>query len=73
MVITDLAMPKMPWDKLAIELIKIRSDIPILLCTGFSENLIEVKMKSIGIKGVLLKPILIKDLAQKVREVLDTN
>jgi len=71
LVITDKAMPKMPGDKLAAELIKIRHDIPILLCTGFSESISEEKIKSIGIKGLLLKPIIIKDLAKKIRETLD--
>ncbi|MBT7463345.1 MAG: PAS domain S-box protein, partial [Bacteroidetes bacterium] len=37
MIITDMAMPNMPGDKLSVELIKIRPDIPVLLCTGFSE------------------------------------
>jgi PAS domain S-box-containing protein len=73
LVITDMAMPNMPGDKLAIELIKIRPDIPIFLCTGFSENMSEEKAASLGIKGFLFKPIIMKDLAQKVREVLDGN
>jgi len=60
----------MPGDKLAVELIKIRPEIPILLCTGFSESMTEEKIKSIGVKGLLLKPIIIKDLAKKIREVL---
>lgn len=72
-VITDMAMPKMSGDKLAIELIKIRHDIPILICTGFSETMTEEKIKSLGIKGLLLKPIIIKDLAQRIRKVLDEN
>ena len=71
LVITDLAMPNMPGDKLSAELIKIRSDIPILLCTGFSETMSEEKTASLGIKGFLLKPIVMKDLAGKIREVLD--
>ena len=70
-MITDVAMPKMPGDKLAVELIKIRPDIPILLCTGFSEAMTEEKASSLGIKGFLLKPIIMKDLAQKIREVLE--
>ncbi|MDA3789232.1 MAG: ATP-binding protein, partial [Desulfobacula sp.] len=70
MVITDLAMPNMSGDKLAVELIKIRPDIPILLCTGFSETMSEEKAASLGIKGFILKPIVIKDLAQKIREVM---
>uniref|UniRef100_UPI0026174B4B response regulator n=2 Tax=Desulfobacula sp. TaxID=2593537 RepID=UPI0026174B4B len=73
MVITDLAMPNMPGDKLSAELIKIRPDIPILLCTGFSETMSEERAASLGIKGFILKPIVIKDLARKIREVLDGN
>jgi len=71
LIISDLAMPRMPGDKLAAELLKIRPDIPILLCTGFSDTLSEPTAKSIGIKGILLKPIIIRDLAKKIREVLD--
>ena len=71
MVITDMSMPKMPGDKLAVELIKIRPDIPILLCTGFSEGMTDEKIKSLGIKGLLMKPIVIKDLALKIREILN--
>ncbi len=73
LIITDMTMPNMSGDKLAAELIKIRPDIPILLCTGFSEAMSEEKASSIGIKGFLLKPIIMKDLSQKIREVLDTN
>ena len=72
-VITDMAMPNMPGDKLSVELIKIRSDISVFLCTGFSETMSEEKATSLGIKGFLLKPIVMKDLAKKIREVLDEN
>lgn len=70
LVITDMAMPKMSGDKLASELTKIRSDIPIVLCTGFSETIPEERAKSIGIKGFLMKPIVMKDLSYMIREVL---
>ncbi len=73
LVITDMAMPNMPGDKLSAELTKIRPDISILLCTGFSETMSEEKTTSLGIMGFLLKPIVMKDLAQKIREVLDEN
>ncbi len=73
LVITDMAMPKIPGDKLAVELIKIRPDIPILLCTGFSESMTDEKIKSLGIKELLMKPISINDLAQKIRKILDGN
>jgi PAS domain S-box-containing protein len=73
LIITDMAMPNMRGDKLSAELIKIRPDIPLLLCTGFSEAMSEEKATSLGIKGFLMKPIVMKDLAQKIREVLDEN
>jgi len=68
-----MAMPNIPGDKLSTELIKIRSDISILLCTGFSEIMSGEKAASLGIKGFLLKPVVMKDFAQKIREVLDSN
>jgi CheY-like chemotaxis protein len=71
LVITDLAMPKLPGDKFAAELIKIRPDIPILLYTGFSETLSDDKVASLGIKGCLTKPIGMQALSLKIRELLD--
>jgi len=71
MVITDMAMPDMPGDELSEELSRIRPDIPILLCTGFSEIMTEESAVSLGIKGFLLKPITMKDLSQKIRNVLN--
>ena len=68
--IFDMAMPNMSGDKLSAELTKIRPDIPVLLCTGYSGTMSEEKAASIGIKGFLLKPIRMKDLAQKVSEIL---
>jgi len=71
LVITDMAMPNMPGDKLSAEFVKLRADIPILLCTGFSETMSEEKAALLGIKGFLFKPIVMQDLSQKIREVLD--
>ncbi len=73
LVITDMAMPNMPGDMLSIELMKIRPDIPILICTGFSDTMSEEKADLLGIDGFLLKPIVMKDLSQKIRGILDTN
>jgi response regulator RpfG family c-di-GMP phosphodiesterase len=50
---------------------KIRPDIPILLCKGYSENMTDEKIKSLEIKGFLIKPIMIREFARKIREVLD--
>jgi PAS domain S-box-containing protein len=71
LVITDMAMPGLPGDKLSGKLTQIRPEIPILLCTGFSETMSEEKAASLGITGILFKPIVMKDLSEKIREVLD--
>jgi CheY-like chemotaxis protein len=61
----------MTGEKLAKELISIRPDIPVILCTGFSERLDKEKAYAMGIKGFLMKPIVNRDIAQMVRKVLD--
>jgi PAS domain S-box-containing protein len=71
LVITDMTMPNMTGEQLADELIKIRSDIPVILCTGFSEMMSEEKAKAMGIKGFLMKPVVMKDLSSTIRKVLD--
>jgi CheY-like chemotaxis protein len=73
LIITDMAMPNLPGDRLARKLMNIRPDIPILLCTGFSEIMTEEKIQSLGIRGFVLKPIIVKDLAKKIREALGTG
>ncbi len=73
LVITDLTMPNMTGDKLAGELMNIRPDIPIILCTGFSEMMSKEKTEALGIKGFLMKPIVKNDLTKTVREVLDKS
>jgi PAS domain S-box-containing protein len=72
LVITDMTMPNMTGDKLSRELMKIRSDIPIVLCTGYSERISEEKAKSMGIREFVMKPLVMKDLAKTVRKALDT-
>ena len=71
LVITDLSMPDISGDKLSSKINSIRPGIPVLLCTGFSETMSEEKAASLGIKGFLLKPIVMKDFSYKIREVLD--
>lgn len=71
LVITDQTMPTMPGDALARELLRIRPELPIILCTGFSHIVSAEKAKAIGIRGYLMKPLAIRDLAPIVRHVLD--
>ncbi len=70
-VITDQTMPDMTGYDLAKELIRIKPDVPIVLCTGFSENVSSEKAKAVGIKEFLMKPINRKNMAETIRKVLD--
>lgn len=71
LVITDMTMPLYLGTDLAKEILELRKDIPILLCTGFSERVDKETAQSLGIKGYINKPILLDELATKVRELLD--
>ena len=72
LVITDMTMPNMTGDKLTGELKNIRPDIPVILCTGFSEKISKESAGALGVAGFLMKPVLMKDLARTIREVLNT-
>jgi len=71
LVITDMTMPNMTGDELAKELMSIRPDIPIILCTGFSERINKEKAKEMGIQKLIMKPIVQRELAEAVRKALD--
>ncbi len=71
LVITDMTMPRMTGEKLAKEIIKIQPEIPIVLCTGYSERITEDRAKKIGIVEFAMKPLLIHDLAKITRRALD--
>jgi signal transduction histidine kinase/DNA-binding NtrC family response regulator len=73
LVITDMTMPIMTGDKLAVELIRIRPDIPILIYTGYNELNMEDRVKSIGVKGLVRKPIGSAEIALVIRDVLDNR
>ncbi len=70
-VITDMTMPNITGAELSQELLKIKPDIPIILCTGFSELIDKEKATALGIQEYLMKPVGRKDLARAVRKVLD--
>jgi DNA-binding NtrC family response regulator len=71
LVITDMTMPHMTGDKLARELMTIRSNIPVILCTGHSRLVSEEKAQEIGIKAFVMKPLVMRNLAETVRKALD--
>jgi FixJ family two-component response regulator len=64
-------MPEMTGAKMAMEMLKIRPDIPIILCTGHSSIITAEKAKSLGIKAFIMKPVSREGLAKEIRNVLD--
>lgn len=72
LVITDMTMPKLTGDDLAREVLRIRLDLPVILCTGFSSNIDSKKAMAIGIRALISKPMLKREIAETVRDVLDT-
>ena len=73
LVITDIVMPNMTGEKLAEKLLDIRADIPIILCTGYSEKFTRRQASDMGIQSFLMKPLVMRDLASTVRQALSAN
>ena len=71
LVITDMTMPHMTGERLAENLMQIRPDIPVILCTGFSSMIDEQKALGMGIRAFVSKPVLKRELAETIRKVLD--
>jgi len=70
LVITDMTMPNMTGDLLARRMLEIRPDIPIVLCTGYSERMSEAWAREIGITAFVMKPIVIQELSKIIRKAL---
>ncbi len=71
LVITDMTMPEMTGDKLVAALKKVRPDIPVILCTGCSENTVTAKTSEAAPDKILLKPAGREDLLANIRYLLD--
>ncbi|THB80210.1 MAG: response regulator [Desulfobacteraceae bacterium] len=72
LVITDMTMPHMTGLEMIKKMYSVRPEMPVILCTGFSAVINQEKAFALGIKGFLTKPILKKEMAKTIREVLDT-
>ena len=71
LVITDMTMPQLTGEKLALEILRIRPEMPIILCTGFSEQINNERARSLGIRALVMKPFLKNEMARTIRRVLD--
>jgi len=70
---SDMTMPEKTGDQLAKEILSIKPNTPIIICTGFSERIDKEQAEIIGVKGFLMKPVVKSEMAQMVRKVLDED
>lgn len=73
LVITDMTMPDLTGDRLAKRISEIRPDIPIILCTGYSNRLDHQNITKAGVRVILYKPLVKTELANAIRDALDSN
>ncbi|MFH2093629.1 MAG: cache domain-containing protein [Pseudomonadota bacterium] len=71
LIVTDMTMPNMTGYELSKQVLNIRKDMPIILCTGYSENVSESQALEIGIRKYIHKPLTNEELSAAVREVID--
>ena len=71
LVITDQSMPEMSGLEMAEEMLKIRADIPVLICTGYSKELTEEKIRGSMVKGMIMKPFSLHEVSRIIRQTLD--
>ena len=73
LVFTDLAMPVISGAELTQKVKLIRPDIPVIVCTGSGQLLTHEKILELGVAKVIYKPLFIKEIAETLRKVLDTD
>ncbi len=71
LVLTDMTMPQMTGAELAVKLLSLRPELPVLLCTGFSELMDEERAAALGLRALLMKPFSKTELACAVRAALN--
>ena len=71
LIVSDMTMPHLTGADLARQMLTIRPELPIIVCTGFSEILNEEKAMALGIRRLLMKPVQRDELAKVLRQILD--
>ncbi len=71
-LITDQVMPELTGAELTQQILDIRPDLPIILCTGFSESLTAEKAAEIGIREIIMKPIEMSELSRSINRVISS-
>jgi PAS domain S-box-containing protein len=72
-LVTDMTMPGMLGTQLAEKVLEKRPDLPVIICTGFSELVDEKKAKAMGIKAYLKKPILMNELSGVIQSIINAD
>jgi DNA-binding NtrC family response regulator len=70
LVITDQTMPHLTGEELAREMLRLRPDLPIILCTGFSAAVSPEKARAMGIREFIIKPIPTRTMAETIRRAM---
>jgi PAS domain S-box-containing protein len=73
LVITDQIMPMMTGLELASAISALRRDIPIILCTGYSEKVSSGVAGESGVREILMKPYTIREISRLIRKVLSSE
>jgi PAS domain S-box-containing protein len=73
LVITDQTMPQLTGEELATRMMSLRSDVPVIMCTGFSQTLPPERAREIGIREYMYKPVKLRELGVALRRVLDSQ
>lgn len=71
LVMMDQTMPFMTGETLGKEMMRIRPDIRVILCTGYSDMISSEKATAMGFRGFIMKPFTVREGAELVRRVLD--
>ena len=71
LIISDMTMPNMTGIELSKKILQIEPDMPIIICTGYSELITDKKAYDIGVKKLVMKPVVRSDMARVIREVFD--
>ena len=71
LILTDHTMPKMTGAEMAREILSARPDMPIILCTGYTERITAEEILAMGVSRFLMKPLAFREVALAIREVLD--
>ena len=71
LVVTDQTMPGKTGFELAKDMLNIRQDIPVILCSGYTGTISKDKIKAAGIKKMVMKPVTVETLSNEIRQLLD--